>query len=197
MPFHDILKKYYGGTLSELLSAVTWGGTDSRDSDILEDLGAQYRSYRIDKNGFFTLRDDKWRPHEKVTYDGLFKEYLKNNENTVKQILIKMHPHDKGVLWNMDNADMLLNKYADMQRAYEEQIYYYNAPDMCDICQFPLADEKFMIDGAVCSSGLWANMCGECFLAYGTKIGWGHGQLYLNDTKGWLLVGGFEPDLEE
>ncbi|MDE5995082.1 MAG: endonuclease NucS [Oscillospiraceae bacterium] len=202
MPFYEILKKYYDGELLELLLTATWGGVDSRDSDIIEDLGAQYRSYKADisnnhASDFFTLRDDKWRQCKKNTHIDLFNEYLKNNENLVKQILIKLRPHDKGVLWNMDNADLLLDEYTNMQKAHEKLIYYSNAPDVCDICKFPLSNEKFMIDGAVRNSKLWANMCGECFLAYGTKIGWGHGQLYLNNTKGWLLVGGFEPDLKE
>lgn len=65
MPFYKVLKKYYDGTLFSLLLTMTWGGTDNRDSDIIEDLGAQYRSFKIDKTGFFTLRDDKWRPHKK------------------------------------------------------------------------------------------------------------------------------------
>lgn len=198
-PFYEILKKYYYGTSANLLLTATWGGADSRDSDIIEDLGAQYRSYKIDiscgqSDNCFTLRDDKWRPCKKATYEDLFKEYLENNENLVKQLLIKLFPHDKGALCNVDNATMLLDKYVDMQKACEKQIYYYNAPDVCDICQFPLAEEKFMINGAVCNGEIWANMCGECFLTYGMKIGWGHGQLYLNTTKGWLLVGGFESE---
>lgn len=134
---------------------------------------------------------------KKISFEELFIEYLKNNENTVKQLLTKILPHDKGIMWDKGNADTMLDKYVNMQKACEKQKYYSNAPDVCDICQFPLADEKFMVDGTVRDSGSWANMCGECFLAYGTKIGWGHSQLYLNDTKGWLLVGGFEPDSEE
>lgn len=194
MPFYEVIKKYYGGKLASLLQTVTWGGTDSRDSDILEDLGAQYRSYRTDKDGFFVLRDDKWRPHKEVAFEDLIKEYLKNNEVTVKQILTKLHPNNKGSFWTLNNSDMELNEYVDMQRAREKQNYYSDAPDVCDICKFPLSDEKFLIDGVLHDNHVWANMCGDCFCAYGTKIGWGYGQLYLNTAKGWLLVGGFESD---
>lgn len=54
-----------------------------------------------------------------------------------------------------------------------------------------------MVDGEVQGCGLWANMCADCFRAYGTKIGWGHGQLYKRDANGWLLVGGLCPDSEQ
>lgn len=53
-----------------------------------------------------------------------------------------------------------------------------------------------MIDGQVKGHSAWANMCADCFCTYGTKIDWGHGQLYKRDMHGWLLVGGFCPDSE-
>ena len=37
-------------------------------------------------------------------------------------------------------------------------------------------------------------MCGDCFTMLGNKIGFGYGQLYQKDAKGWLLVGGFFSD---
>ena len=44
MDFQQILKKYYEGEIFALLVTATWGGRDERDSDIIEDLGVQYRS---------------------------------------------------------------------------------------------------------------------------------------------------------
>ena len=35
-------------SLAALLETVTWGGRDERDSYLVEDLGAQYQSYRFD-----------------------------------------------------------------------------------------------------------------------------------------------------
>lgn len=48
MTFPRLLGKYYDGDLAGLLVAVAWGGRDERDGDIIEDLGARYRSYRAD-----------------------------------------------------------------------------------------------------------------------------------------------------
>lgn len=85
MPFPQLLQKYYDGDLAALLLTVTWGGKDERDSDIIEDLGAQYRSYRSDLSdgkvtAFFTLRDGKWRPCEAFSLDGLFNAYVEKTE---------------------------------------------------------------------------------------------------------------------
>lgn len=201
MTFPQLLQKYYGGDMAALLMAVTWGGKDERDSDIIEDLGAQYRSYRSDlSNGaatkFFTLRDSKWRPCGAISPNGLFNAYVEKNRALIDQIFFKIRPRDKGTLFDFSNADISLKKYVDMSTAKKRNIYYSSAPDVCDICRFPLSDEKFMVDGAVRGSLPWANMCADCFCSYGVKIGWGYGQLYKQEAGKWLLVGGFCPDSE-
>lgn len=199
MTFPQLLQEYYGGNLAALLMTVTWGGKDERDSDIIEDLGAQYRSYRSDLSDgkvteFFTLRDGKWRPCEASSPDSLFNAYVEKNQSLVNQILFKIHPRDKGAFFGPSNADISLEKYVDMVTAKKRNIYYSDAPDACDICKFPLSYEKFMVEGVVHGNFLWANMCADCFCAYGVKIGWEYGQLYEREADKWLLVGGFCPD---
>ena len=95
------------------------------------------------------------------------------------------------------NADIALEKYVDMATAKKRNLYYADAPSVCDICKFPLSDAKFMVDGVVRGSLSWANMCGDCFCTYGVKIGWGYGQLYKREAGKWLLVGGFCPNPEQ
>lgn len=201
MTFSQLLEKYYNGDLALLLAAATWGGKDDRDSDIIEDLGAQYRSYRSTvSNGtateMFTLRDDKWRPCSQISPFGLFEAYVKKNQTLVNQIVSKIQPHDMGSFFEFSNTEAVLKECVDMVTAEKKKIYYTNAPEICDICKCSLADEKFMIDGEIKDCGVWANMCADCFHMYGVKIGWGYGQLYKRDKNGWLLVGGFCPDQE-
>ena len=52
-------------------------------------------------------------------------------------------------------------------------------------------NKKYMIDGAVKPSGIWANMCSKCYHFHGIGIEKGIGQVYLNQNNRWLLVGGF------
>lgn len=201
MTFPQLLQKYYGGSLAALLMSITWGGQDERDSDIIEDLGAQYRSFRSDlvsgtATNFSTLRDSKWRPCEKRLLNNLFEAYVEKNKALVDQIFLKIMPRDKGILFDFSNADISLEEYIDMDTAKKKNIYYSNATEVCDICKFPLSNETFMVDGAVQGSHSWANMCADCFCAYGVKIGWGYGQLYKQEAGKWLLVGGFPKDSE-
>lgn len=201
LTFPQLLNKYYYGDLNALLLAVTWGGKDERDSDIIEDLGAQYRSYyaNLSKDKateFFALRDDRWRCCTPTSPFELFEAYVEKNHDLVNQIVSKIQSCDMGAFFESSGMDTVLEEYVDMVTAKERLNYYSNAPKICDICKRSLDDERFMIDGAVKDHDAWANMCADCFLKYGVKIGWGYGQLYRQDANGWLLVGGFCPDSE-
>ena len=48
MPFPQILRKYYEGSIWALLQTMLWGGGETRDSEIIEDMGLQYSSFRVD-----------------------------------------------------------------------------------------------------------------------------------------------------
>jgi len=88
--------------------------------------------------------------------------------------------------------DNKLAKLADLQKAQKRQIHPIPPPEKCDSCSKNLSDEKYYIDGALKNSTAWANMCPKCFFENGEDIGWGSGQLYMQEKKGsWLLVAGF------
>jgi hypothetical protein len=94
------------------------------------------------------------------------------------------------------NAQSLssLDSLVDLQRAKRDDVHFQPPPKHCELCKSSLAEEKYMIDGAVKDLGGWACMCAACFLARGRKIGWGHGQLFLQEKEGWLEVAGFPPE---
>lgn len=202
MDFQQILKKYYEGDLFALLATVSRCGQDERDSDIIEDLGAQYRSYRIDIcegqiADSFTFREDKWRMCPPYPFWILFQLYAEKHQSLVKEILRRISDCAQGAFFtNASNVRKSLDVYMNMEEANKRSIYFGGAPDRCDICQIPFADEEFLIDCEVGQNGPWAFMCRKCFLKCGGRIAWGHGQLYQKNAHGWLLVGGFCPDSE-
>lgn len=202
MDFQQILEKYYEGDLLALLATIICGGRDERDSDIIEDLGAQYRSYRIDICegqivDSFTFREDKWRMHPPCSFLELFQSYVEQHQSLVKEILLRISDHDQGAFFTKaSDVHESLDVYMNMEEANKQSVYFCGAPDRCDICQIPFADEEFLIDGEVGQNGPWAFMCKNCFLKCGGRIAWGHGQLYRKNVHGWLLVGGFCPDSE-
>lgn len=198
LTFSQILNKYYDGNLNNLLLSTTWGGKDTRDSDIIEDLGAQYRSFRCDKTkdglAFFKLSDAKWRVYEPTNMSLLFSEYLKSNEKLVRQINTKIESRVCGSFIYSGSSTLSLDKLVDMDFAKKKNCYFAGAPAECDICKCSFEHEKYMIDGKLQRHGAWACMCSDCFLTYGEGIAWGQGQLYLHDSNGWLLVGGTVDD---
>lgn len=104
--FPELLWKYYDGSLDALLYTLTWGGRDTRDSDIIEDLGAQYRSYRFDiRNahaaGFSVLRDEKWRPCKEISMFELFQQYAESNGPLIGEILSAISPYDNGASFSL------------------------------------------------------------------------------------------------
>lgn len=201
LEFKSILNKYYDGNIGKLLITTTWGGTDNRDSDIIEDLGLQYRSFKANIIGnnisdCFTLRENKWRSCEKIDPWKLFDEYVDKNIVLVRQIVSKIGAHDKGVIFDYSRSEDNLEEYIDMATAQKRNIYYSGTPENCDICKCPLSSEKYMVDGKTKLNDAWANMCADCFHLHGTDIAYGVGQLYKKCENGWLLVGGFCDEIE-
>lgn len=70
--------------------------------------------------------------------------------------------------------------------------------EACDACGTELEAGGLYVDGKLGDGGgMWANMCLTCFLAQGTSIGWGVGQLYAHDGIGWQCIGGGNPQPPE
>lgn len=65
LDFDEVLKKYYDGRMGKLMFLASTGFYESRDADILDDLGLVYRTFRLDcsdgGNKWFELKDDRWK----------------------------------------------------------------------------------------------------------------------------------------
>ncbi|WP_186381700.1 endonuclease NucS domain-containing protein [Burkholderia sp. KBS0801] len=193
LTFKQLLNKYYDGRLDGLLMTMTWGGYESRDADIVEDFGASYRSFRfeIKERKFFSFRDDRWRSADEVHFIGLANEYFEKNAKLVNVIVGKIAPRESNGIFDSSSTELILDGMADLTRGLQEQQFFGNPPEECDICSCPLSEEKYMVDGAVQSAGgAWACMCGDCFVTQGKGLGLGVGQLYLRHADAWLKVAG-------
>ena len=203
LPFSQILLKYYEGDLTALLATMLWGGTEDRDSEIVEDLGMQYRSFRVDfrkENKEFSIwKDERWRDCNPCTPIDLFQGYVEKNATFVRQIISQIKPYIYGEPDDSRAADNVVAQYISpaLQEVDAQSRYYANPPEACDICGKPLKNRRFMIDGKVRDHSAWACMCSDCFLEMGEGIAWGTGQLYQQDTQGWRLVGGECPEYGE
>lgn len=97
LSFSQILGKYYYGSLFALLTTMVWGATEERDSEIVEDLGMQYRSFRVDihekERAFFVWKDERWRDCQPCSFVDLYQDYVEKNEAFVCQIISEITPY--------------------------------------------------------------------------------------------------------
>jgi hypothetical protein len=197
--FRQLLSKYYDNDLFGLLLTMSWGGRESRDVDVLEDLGLAYRSFRCDIEGtqrqFLAFRDERWRHSDPINIFDLFNEYIEKNENFVHQIVNKIETRRSTAgIMDGSSVERFLDEKAEVERGRKARNFFIGAPENCNLCGCPLSEEKYMIDGMVPGVGGWACMCADCFGFRGKGLGWGFGQLYLREGDEWLLVAGFLPE---
>lgn len=61
----EILDKYYGGRLGQLMFLASAGFFETRDADVMDDLGLTYRTFKLDDPAetpkWFTWKDDRWK----------------------------------------------------------------------------------------------------------------------------------------
>ncbi|GAB0115556.1 endonuclease NucS domain-containing protein [Acidisoma sp. C75] len=195
--FRDILKRYYGGDIGSLVMSMTRGGYETRDIEILDDLGLVYSSFRCDIAGeerrFFRVTNGRWRAAKATMPFALFNEYLGLNKDLLRTIFFKLSPRI-GPMCDGSSANLRLGDVVD-EECVRRGRYYGDFSEKCDLCLIPLAEETFISDGRVDGQAAWANMCADCTLYHGVGIGWGTGQLYRRESDGrLLLVAGESPD---
>jgi hypothetical protein len=85
---------------------------------------------------------------------------------------------------------LALDAIASLKKG-KSDFFYISPPVQCHICGIHLATQKYFVDGRRKSNSGWACMCPDCFSEHGESVGWGIGQLYLNQgNASWLQVGG-------
>jgi len=198
--FSTVISKYYSGDLGQLVMYMNSGGYESRDIDILEDVGLIYGTYRCDIDGddrtFFRVKNGRWRPDDQVIPFEGFKTYLLRNERLLRIIHAKLSPRIGGGICDGSSAVGQLKEVVDeaIANAGKE---YISPPIDCDICTMPLSEELFISDGRLRENTVWATMCADCTVYHGAGIGWDMGQLYRKSPAGtWILVAGSNPATE-
>lgn len=194
LSFQQLLNKYYDGYLGNLLLTMSWGGRESRDSDIIEDIGLAYRSFRCDLDGedrsFYLWRDERWRASECVDLFTLFSEYLEKNEQFIRVLVGKIGPRFSNGLFDASPAEHLLDEVADVPNGERLGHFLTGAPCECDICGCLLSEEKYLVVGKLLMADERASMCADCFACFGNGQFENDDQLYLRQGGAWLQVAG-------
>lgn len=86
-----LLDKYYEGRIGQLMFLAGAEFFETRDADVLDDLGLAYRTFRVDNPEgaaeYFALKDDRWRPFSpKVPWQPL-QPYFDENSSLIDEIV--------------------------------------------------------------------------------------------------------------
>lgn len=91
IPLQEILDKYYEGRMGQLMFLAGAGFFESRDADVMDDLGLVYRTFRLDEpNGaakMFALREDRWRPITPTVPWQPLQPYFDENSTLIGEIV--------------------------------------------------------------------------------------------------------------
>jgi len=87
--FSRFIDKFFDGNPGGPLFNLQWGGFDSRDLEICDDIGISYEASKLDihSNQAFRLVNFKWKKIDSVTLFGGLSEFIEANEAFVADIV--------------------------------------------------------------------------------------------------------------
>ncbi|BBU95925.1 DUF91 domain-containing protein [Providencia rettgeri] len=105
--FKELLLKYYSNNIHNLIHTITWGGTDNRDNEILDDVGLSYMSFHHDllTDKKYSLINNKWREQRINTITGYFDEFIKNHLELINEIMDEISFFDMENRFSTPNID--------------------------------------------------------------------------------------------
>lgn len=205
-PLQKLIRDNFEGDFFDgYLMARHFGGQKPVNAALMRELGLEYctDSHRYVPPPEATLYDIRVQGSkivgDKKPHDNWIHEFATAEVQFMDNLVAAFDAH----VWQGSNEDesesatRALDEIADIDRGVQLDQFFIGAPENCNLCDRPLLQGKYMIDGAVRPSGVWACMCGDCFVVNGQRIGWGYGQLYLRHEDKWLLVAGFPPEEDQ
>jgi hypothetical protein len=107
--FKGIIEKYYNSDLFQFLLPLNWGGYESRDVQIMRDVGIKYVTYKCENiqgsKAFSILTDIGWEPCEAVKLFMGFQKYIFKNNDFVDDVCSFYASHWNGVISSYDRNE--------------------------------------------------------------------------------------------
>ncbi|MGP1127007.1 endonuclease NucS domain-containing protein [Serratia sp. CY56464] len=105
--FDELIEKYYDGNISSLIFTMTWGGSDERDEEILDDAGLCYMSFFHDivNDKKYSLINNKWRSENIKSILDNFLEFTERNHDLVNNLISEISFFDQGNIFSAPDID--------------------------------------------------------------------------------------------
>lgn len=112
--FDEILQSYYEGSIEPVVASLSWGGYTAKDTDILEDAGFAYKTFKIDCLGksrcHYVYKNDRWRSSAAMRPIDMFSEKIKARRKLCDEIFSRITPMDFGAFYLIDREEQGLKK---------------------------------------------------------------------------------------
>lgn len=196
--FDRILKKYFENDSFHYFTLCHFGSQKQLNADLMGELGLSYSLCMIDDDLPIPVRV---RPSSIENVQDQRRKsidvFLAKNAALINQVVDLFLKHDGEFQKIFDCAALCyFEKRLDESKCRDnvaEPIYWSGKIEHCDVCKRDMSKNRFMVDSAVVKNGPWVCMCAVCFGQTGGSIGWGKGQFYERDERGWRLIGGGPP----
>ena len=107
--FDEILQTHYEGCIEQLVASFSWGGYTNKDTDILEDAGFAYKTFKINSLGksrsHYIYKNDRWRSSAAIRPADIFYESIKARRKLCDDIFSRITPMDFGAFYFIDRGD--------------------------------------------------------------------------------------------
>lgn len=98
----NILNNHYQGDIAKLVLSLSWGGYTDKDTDILEDAGFTYKSFKVEALGksrsYYIYKNDRWRSSAAISPQNMFIQSIGTRIDLCGEIFTRISPMDFGAL---------------------------------------------------------------------------------------------------
>ena len=195
--FREVIDRFYQGKIGMLALSATWGGREPRDTEQLDFLGIEYRSYRWDITGnarrLFVWRNGTWREIDPVLPLRSLTTFFEREQTFMHHLVTKLGRRMKHGFFDASDTDLPLRELAELSTLGGQRYEASALPSHCDLCDCAFSEENFLVEVAVPGLGdVSASLCADCVADTGATVDPHQSKLYkrLNpDTWQKVTVG--------
>lgn len=187
----EVIDRFYQGNIGNLALSMTWGGQERRDTELLDVLGIEYRSYRWDITGnarrLLVWRNSTWREIDPVIPLRSLTTFVEREQTFMHHLVTKLGRRIKHGFVDGSDTDLPLRELAQISTLDGQRYEAAALRSHCELCGCAFAEENFLVEAVVPDrGGVSASLCADCVADTGATVGTHQSKLYKRfDRETW------------
>ena len=192
--FRKVIDKFYDGNTGKLAMTLTWGGQESRDTELLDFIGIEYRSYRMEVSAharrLFAWRNSTWHEIDPDIPLRSLATFVRRQQTFMRHLVTKIGRRMKSGFVDCSDTDAPLRKLAEHSKVGGRRYRVSETPAQCDECNCAFAEEEFLIEFVVPElGGKLTTVCADCVADMGTEFNPQKSNIYKRiNPETWQIV---------